>query len=112
VSFALPAPPCYPPRMKPDIYTKAVLTVIAAFLAVTALRPIVRPEPVHAAQYKYEIKAWQNFKIPVDTHGVATQSLNEEAQNGWELVAAIPITTTVPNNYIYTQEVMFIFKKQ
>ena len=36
--------------MRNDIYTKAVLTVIAIMLSVIALRPIVRPETSVQAQ--------------------------------------------------------------
>jgi len=36
--------------MRPDIYTKTVLTVIAAMLAVIACRPLISPETTVSAQ--------------------------------------------------------------
>jgi hypothetical protein len=36
--------------MKPDFYTKAVLTVIAVLLAVIAVKPLVSPDMVANAQ--------------------------------------------------------------
>jgi hypothetical protein len=36
--------------MKPDLYTKAVLTVIAVLLAVIALKPLVSPNILSNAQ--------------------------------------------------------------
>ena len=36
--------------MKPDLYTKALLTVIAIMLSVIALRPMVSPEATAQAQ--------------------------------------------------------------
>jgi hypothetical protein len=41
--------------MKPDLYTKAVLTVIALLLAVNALRPVLIPRPVHATGHTYMV---------------------------------------------------------
>jgi hypothetical protein len=36
--------------MKPDIYTKAVLTVIAIMLAVIACKPLISPDTTASAQ--------------------------------------------------------------
>jgi hypothetical protein len=36
--------------MKPDLYTKVVLTVIAGLLAVIALRPLVGPDTLASAR--------------------------------------------------------------
>jgi hypothetical protein len=36
--------------MKPDLYTKVVLTVIAVLLAVIAFRPLVGPDTLASAQ--------------------------------------------------------------
>lgn len=36
--------------MKPDLYTKAVLTVIALLLAVVAFRPLIQPQTIVQAQ--------------------------------------------------------------
>ena len=35
--------------MKPDLFTKALLALIAVFLGVIALRPLAAPAPAHAA---------------------------------------------------------------
>jgi hypothetical protein len=35
--------------MKPDLYTKALLILIAVFLGILALRPLAAPPPAHAA---------------------------------------------------------------
>jgi hypothetical protein len=39
--------------MRPDLYAKCVLTVIAILLAVIALRPLRQPAPVSAASSDY-----------------------------------------------------------
>jgi hypothetical protein len=39
--------------MKPDLYTKAVLTVIAVLLAVIALKPLVGPNILANAQRSF-----------------------------------------------------------
>ena len=69
--------------MKPDIYNKAVLAVIALLLAVSALRPVLIPRPVHATGHTYK----------VDTAyiggGEDTETmLNKDSAEGWEPVTA------------------------
>jgi hypothetical protein len=39
--------------MKPDVYTKAVLTVIALLLAVIAFKPLISPETTASAQGQF-----------------------------------------------------------
>jgi hypothetical protein len=39
--------------MKPDLYTKAVLTVIAVLLAVIVLKPLVGPNALASAQRSF-----------------------------------------------------------
>jgi hypothetical protein len=40
-------------RMKPDFYTKAVLTLIAFLLAVIALKPLLGPDTIASAQRSF-----------------------------------------------------------
>jgi len=68
--------------MKPDLYTKAVLTVIALLLAVIALRPVLIPRPVHAATghtYMVDDAYW--------SEGVQ-KMLDRYSAQGWEVVTA------------------------
>jgi hypothetical protein len=40
--------------MKPDVYTKAVLTIIAVLLAIIALKPLVSPDTIATARGSLE----------------------------------------------------------
>jgi hypothetical protein len=80
--------------MKPDLYVKTLLTVIALLLAAIACQPALAPRPADAAGHQYEVlwfthgdndeKGYNNFGQRV------LDSANKEAQQGWELVAVIP----------------------
>jgi hypothetical protein len=68
--------------MKPDLYTKAVLTVIALLLAVNALRPVLISRPVHAATgHTYMVDD------SYTDSGIQTM-LNSHSAEGWEPVTA------------------------
>ena len=70
--------------MKPDLYTKAVLTVIALLLAVIALRPVLIPRPVHAA-------TGHTYKVDSAESTVTVQNmLDKYSAGGWEVVTAWP----------------------
>jgi hypothetical protein len=65
-------------------FSKSCLLVITLSLAVIALRPIVRPQPVRAEnQYKYLVVRtnWQ----PEAMQG----ELDKRAAEGWELAAPV-----------------------
>ena len=67
--------------MKPDLYTKAVLTIIALLLAVIALRFEFTPFSVHAAPaHKYAAEGVQG--------GELVNVMNRYAADGWEVVTA------------------------
>jgi hypothetical protein len=67
--------------MKPELYTKAVLTVIALLLAVIALRPVLIPQPVHAA-------TGHTYKVD-DAYVSSMQlTLDNNSREGWEFVTA------------------------
>jgi hypothetical protein len=81
--------------MKPDLYTKAVLTVIALLLTVIALRPVLIPRPVHAAAgHTYMVDSAMDTSYRVQT------MLDKYSAEGWEVVTA----WAVDNNNV---QVMF-----
>jgi hypothetical protein len=67
--------------MKPDLYTKAVLTVIALLLAVIALRPVLIPRPVHAA-------TGHTYTVDQTYAGGVQNMLDKYSAGGWEVVTA------------------------
>jgi hypothetical protein len=82
--------------MKPDLYTKAVLTVIALLLAVIALRPVLIPRPVHAA-------TGHTYKVD-DTYTDVQRLLDINSAEGWEVVTAWALSNNSAHTYV-------IFKK-
>ena len=73
--------------MKPDLYTKAVLTVIALLLAVNALRPVLIPRPVHAA-------TGHTYMVDQTYHGSGVQNmLDKYSAQGWEVVTAYALSS-------------------
>jgi hypothetical protein len=83
--------------MKPDLYTKAVLTVIALLLAVNALRPVLISRPVHAA-------TGHTYMVDDEFSNRVTGMLNKHTAEGWEPVTAWAVGNN--NNDVY-----IIFKK-
>ena len=79
-----------------DRFSKTCLGLIVLLLAVIALRPSFTPQPVHAAQQKYEyaVNDWHDFDIPVSAAGkkVLQKQMDEASGKGWELEAVVPIT--------------------
>src|ERR1035441_3805866 len=63
------------------VLPKAVLTVIALLLAVIALRPVLIPQPVHAA-------TGHTYKVD-DAYVSSMQlTLDNNSREGWEFVTA------------------------
>jgi hypothetical protein len=114
--------------MKPDIYSKAVLTVIAGLLAVVAFRPSLDPELVQAAQQaspKRAVSAPAPMSSVHETYsyceytggGIAApgqkdlDDLNAIGREGNELVAAIPMQNKRMDNLAMgTAEVLYVFR--
>jgi hypothetical protein len=84
--------------MKPDLYTKAVLTVIALLLAVNAFRPVLISRPVHAATGHTYMVA----EVEEKSGGRVEDVLNKHSAEGWEPVTAY----SLGNNWVSV-----IFKK-
>jgi hypothetical protein len=80
--------------MKPDLYTKAVPTLIALLFAVIAFRPVLVPRPVNATPA-------HKFSVSGGPASNAQELLDKYATDGWDVVAATQ-SGTVMN---------FIFKK-
>jgi hypothetical protein len=72
--------------MKPDLYTKAVLTVIALLLAVNALRPVLISRPVHAA-------TGHTYMVDDATADDVQGMLDKYSAAGWEPVTAYALRT-------------------
>jgi hypothetical protein len=101
-----------------DRFSKTCLCLIVLLLTVIALRPYLAPQPVHAAtQHKYAVGNWRDFGIPPTDSGISvfTQTINKDAAEGWELVAAVPLENTVDmgtlGKYTSTKTVLFIEQK-
>jgi hypothetical protein len=58
--------------MKPDTYTKTILTIVALLLGVIALRPLIHPDTTASAQAQHERAATASKPAP------------ESAKTGWE----------------------------
>jgi hypothetical protein len=58
--------------MKTDLYTKAVLTVIALMLAVIALKPVISPEMTASAQGSFDRFPVCNFPMRATAHSCLT----------------------------------------
>lgn len=72
--------------MKPDLYTKVVLTVIALLLAVNALRPVLISLPVHAA-------TGHTYMVDETYAANAGNMSNSHSAEGWEVVTAWALTS-------------------
>ena len=83
--------------MKPDLYTKAVLTVIALLLAVNALRPVLTPLTVHATGHTYMVA-----EVNENSGARVEDVLNKHSAEGWEPFTAY----SLGNNWVGV-----IFKK-
>jgi hypothetical protein len=97
-----------------DRFSKACLGLIVVLLAVIALRPFVVSQPVHAApQYKYAVHSYDDFEIPINTPStkLVVNEFNQPSNEGWELISVVPITLTIPNNHVYTAQLLFIYRK-
>jgi hypothetical protein len=68
-------------RMKPDLYTKIVLTAIALLLAVIALRMPSSPSMVRAAENAHYT---EDYGYRADLRAM----MNKYAASGWEVVTA------------------------
>jgi hypothetical protein len=124
-----------------DRFCKICLVLIVLLLAINVFHPVLSPKPVHAAQtqdtesalsqlraalsskpvhagqMQYEVVYWNEPYLPIreQDRSLIEGKLNEEAANGWELVAAMPLTDTLKSTYGYpvtlTESVLLIFRK-
>jgi hypothetical protein len=72
--------------MKPDLYTKAILTVIAIMLIVLAVKPMLLTDTIHAAGAQYKVVHTSGGFAP-EERGRLQKDLDENCGGG--LVAAM-----------------------
>jgi hypothetical protein len=67
-----------------DRFSRICLTVIVLLIATIALRPIVEPQPAHAALHKY-------VAVPAVANNMQDiqGTLDKYSADGWEFVVAI-----------------------
>ena len=65
-------------------FSNACLLLMVLLLAVIAISPILAPQPIHAAQYKYiAVSTAINNSTEIQT------TLDKYSADGWEFVAVI-----------------------
>ena len=92
--------------MKPDLYTKAVLTVIAILLSLSILRPLVVAQTAHAAsQHQYRVEQFAN------QFGNIQKTLDDFSTKGCELVATSVVPETPPKS-LSTEQIILICRNR
>jgi hypothetical protein len=87
--------------MKPDLYTKAVLTVIALMLTAIACDQYINPTATANAQSRTSPAMKWEYNVMADLFtdvGGRYETLNQKGNEGWELVA-VAMTKDVPYCY-------------
>jgi hypothetical protein len=97
--------------MKSDLYTKAVLTIIAILLLVLAVHPTTQTVQADATGYKYSFFTSDNLRGGsnlVSAEDKASEIMDKMAAKGAELVAVVPFAGT-RNDNIGTGTIVFLY---
>ncbi len=104
--------------MKPDLYTRSLLTIAVVLLSVIAARPYMTSnhQVVHAAgPTAYDYTWFQlGFSVPNPKDGMEdiTNQMSALSKKGWEIIAVMPVTGTRNDNIgTGTQGLMVILRK-
>jgi hypothetical protein len=104
--------------MKPDLYTKSLLTiavvllsVIAASLSTNSVHPVVHAAGPVVYQYRY-------MQFPYNIHDSGpglndvVNTLGEDSQKGWELVTVLPLAGKRNDNIAMgTEGILAIYRR-